>query len=100
MGWVEPSGPAMIVVSGGVVSGAGLTATPRGPLPTAIVPVTVLVAVLITETVSGPALVTYTRVPSGVTATPDGALPTVTVAVRRLVAVLSTETLPEASLAT
>ena len=56
--------------------------------------VTVLVFVLITETVSSSEFATYTFVPSGVTATPLGPVLTSTVAVIVLVVVLITETSP------
>src|SRR5581483_7832679 len=69
-------------------------ATPSGCVPTArMVVVTVLVAVLITDTVLAVKFATYTRVPSGVTAMPSGFAPTGTVATIVLVAVLITETL-------
>src|SRR5207245_155989 len=73
---------------------SGVKATPTGRIPTATVAITVLVAVLITETLFVPSLATYARVPSGVTATKAGLAPAPigTVATTVLVAVLMTET--------
>src|SRR6476620_5641503 len=71
----------------------GLTATASGLLPTAIGgPITVFVAVSMTDTLLPLKLATYTRVPSGVIAKPAGAAPTVTVALTLLLAALMTET--------
>jgi len=56
--------------------------------------VTVLLAVLMTETALELWLVTYAVVPFGVIATPMGILPTVIVLMTVLVAVLMTETVP------
>ena len=56
---------------------------------------TVLVAVLIAETLSEPKLETYTFVPSGLADIPKGLRPTGMVAMTVLVAVLITETLAE-----
>ena len=60
-----------------------------------MVAVTVLVAVLITETVAALKFVTYTWLPSGLTDTPLGSEPTPIVATTVLVMVLITETVPE-----
>ena len=49
---------------------SGLTAMPKGPLPTVIVAVTVSAAVFITLTVLELPFVTYALLPSGVTDTP------------------------------
>ena len=62
-----------------------------------MVATTVLVAVLMTETVSEAKLVTYARAPLGVSATFAGEKPTVIDVVTTLVAVLMTETVPAAS---
>ena len=72
-----------------------MTTTPAGVLKPAIVAVTVLVAVSITDIVFPVALVTYTVKPSGATAIPCGALPTVIVALTVLLAVAITDTVPE-----
>ena len=58
-----------------------------------MVAVTVLVAVLMTETLLLAAFATYALLPSGTKSTPRGPVPTVMVAVTVLVAVLMTETL-------
>ena len=63
-----------------------------GLVPTATVAMTVLVAVLITETLLLPRFGIYTLAPLGVTATPIGKVPTVTVAITVFVAVLIAET--------
>ena len=66
-------------------------------LATAIVPVTVLVAVLITLTLPGPTkllMVAYTRAPSAVTSRANGLAPVTMVADTALVAVSMTETEP------
>jgi len=68
---------------------------PLGSEPTAIVDVTVLVVVLITDTVPEISLVTYTRLPSELTAVLLGLLPTVIVATTALVVVLITDTVLE-----
>ena len=60
--------------------------------------VTVLVFVLITETVPSSEFVTYTFFPSGVTVIPKGTFPTGTVVVTVLVFVLITETVSHQSL--
>ena len=59
-----------------------------------------LFKVLITDTLSGPALVTYTFWPSGLTDTPLGLVPTVTVATTEFISVLITDTFPERLFAT
>ena len=51
-------------------------ATPKGKLPTVIVLTTVLVEVLITETLLEPSLATYMSLLDGAKATPIGTLPT------------------------
>jgi hypothetical protein len=56
------------------------------------VAITVLVAVLITETELDSEFATYTRAPSGVKATPMGLAPTPIVALTVFVAVSTTET--------
>jgi len=55
---------------------SGLTDTPSGLNPTAIVVITAFVAVLITETLLERSFDTYTRLPSGVIVTPNGPAPT------------------------
>jgi len=60
-----------------------------------MVAVTVLVAVLMTETVLAASFVTYAVAPFGEMATPRGAAPTVIAVVTKLVLVLMTETVPE-----
>ena len=67
-----------------------MTVTWLGWRPTATVAVTVLVAVLITETVLEFWLVTYNRVPSVLNAKLFGNAPTLMVAVMALVVVLMT----------
>jgi len=68
--------------------------------PTLIVFVTVLVAVLITETLFEPAFTTYTWLPSGLTDIPPRPVPAAMVAITVLVVVLITETLFELLFAT
>ena len=59
---------------------SGVTTTPYGFLPTAMVLVTLPVAVSITDTEPDPIpAATYTVLPSGVTTTPSGVAPTVMV---------------------
>ena len=65
-----------------------------GPVPTATVPITVLLEVSITQTLLPTSLGTYTRVPSGFAATPYGLLPTATVATTVLLEVSITRTVP------
>jgi hypothetical protein len=72
-----------------------VTTTPAGVLKPAIVAVTVLDTVSITDIVSPLALVTYTLNPSGATAIPCGYVPTLTVALTVLLVVSITDTVPE-----
>ena len=67
--------------------------------PTGTVAVTVLLAVVITDTLPVKLLATYTLVPSGVTDIPSGVVPTGIVAVTVLEAVVITITLLEVALA-
>ena len=78
----------------------GVIATEDGFEPTLTVALTVLVALLITETVAEKKLVMYAFVPSGERTTDLGADPTLTVALTVLVAVLMTETVLSLLLAT
>jgi hypothetical protein len=78
---------------GGAAPGVMNFPKARGLLPTATVAVTVLVAVLMTETVLLLEFATYILVPSGVIPTPNGSSPTAIVAVTALLAVSITETL-------
>ena len=101
---VTAGGGAVVVV--GASGGAGPMNCPKamGPCPTAIVAMTVSLAVSRTEIVpptvkpqvtSAPQpLATYTRVPSGSTAMPRGDAPTGTVVTTVFVAVSTTETVP------
>ena len=72
----------------------GVIAIPIGKFPTEIgEPMTVLVAVFITETVSSPKFATYARVPSGVIAITRGLFPTeIGEPMTVLVAIFITET--------
>ena len=63
-----------------------------GDAPTGIVAITVLVVVLMTDTVLLPLFTMYTSVPSGVIAVPTGPVPTGMVATTVLVVVLITDT--------
>ncbi|CKI28854.1 Uncharacterised protein [Streptococcus pneumoniae] len=63
-----------------------------GRIPTGMVAITALVAVLITEIVLLNSFATYAKVPFGETVIPCGARPTGMVAITALVAALITET--------
>src|ERR1700690_1513934 len=71
-------------LNGGVidceVGGTPAIAIPCGPEPTGIVPVILLLAVLITDTLLVPWFVTYAEVPSADIATPNGTSKPATVA--------------------
>src|SRR5262245_47337318 len=73
---------------------------PPGSLPIGTVAVTVLVAVLMTETVWSRVFTTYTDEPFGVMATAPGSVPTAIVVVTALVDVSMTDTVPGPQLVT
>ena len=84
----------MVGAPGTIALDVGLIATPYG-LPTIGINVsTMLVDVLITETVLAALLATYANVPAGLTATPIGVVPTDTglPGVGRYIAVSNTRT--------
>jgi len=90
------------------VTGVPLQLTPgvikfpnaSGPVPTLIVAATVLVVVLITETVFENLSVIYAKLPSAFIEAPDGSTPCAIVATSALLAVLITETVALPSFAT
>lgn len=81
--------PAMIATYALLPS--GLKAIPAGVMPTAMVPVTVFVAVLMTEMLLSTLFATYALVPLGLKAMATGSFPTGKLLVVVLVTVLITE---------